>query len=129
MEGTGHNTPLSPEECRQLLRGHRMGRVSWASAAGIQVLPVSYAVSDDRIVLRTATGSMLAGLVEPQQVGFEIDDLDAETQTGWSVLVQGTSGPGEHLEGLLTEPWAPGERLVVVAITPSAYSGRAIAAN
>ncbi len=129
MEGTGHNTPLSREECRQLLRGHHMGRVSWAGAEGIQVLPVSYAVSEDRIVLRTAEGSMLAGLVEPQQVGFEIDDLDAETQTGWSVLVQGTSGPGEQLEGELTEPWAPGARPVVVAITPSAYSGRAIAAS
>ncbi len=129
MEATGHNTPLSPAECRLLLRDHHLGRVAWQSPAGIQVLPVSYVFIDNRIVLRTASGSLLSGLADPQPVGFEIDDLDAETQTGWSVLVQGTSGPGEPAEGMLTEPWAPGDRPVVVAITPTEYSGRAIAAS
>ena len=48
---------------------------------------------------RWAPGTVLAGLLTPQPVGFEIDDLDGETQTGWSVLVRGTSGPGEPGEG------------------------------
>lgn len=129
MEATGHNTPLSPDECRQLLRGHGIGRVSWATSGGIQVLPVSYAFVDDRIVFRTAVGSLLSGLVQPQQVGFEIDDLDPATQTGWSVLVRGVSGQGDGYGATLTEPWAPGQRPVVIAITPSAYSGRAIAVS
>lgn len=129
MDAKGHNTPLSQDECRHLLRGHSLGRVSWAAAGGIQVMPVSYAYTEDRIVLRTAVGSALSKLLEPQQVGFEIDDLDPETQTGWSVLVHGISGPGEAAEGALTEPWAPGDRPVVVAITPSDFSGRAIAAS
>ena len=129
MEATGHNTPLSPDECRLLLREHSLGRVSWLGSSGIQVLPVSYVFIDNRIVLRTGAGSMLSQLTRPHEVGFEIDDIDAETQTGWSVLVQGTSGPGEPMEGRLTQPWAPGERPVVVSITPSGYSGRAVAAS
>jgi len=129
MDAKGHNTPLSQEECRQLLRGHSLGRVSWAAADGVQVLPVSYVVAEDQIVFRTAAGSLLSQLVEPHEVGFEIDDLDPATQTGWSVLVHGRSGAGEQRDGRLAEPWAPGERAVVVAITPTAYSGRAIAAS
>lgn len=129
METTGHNTPLSQEECRQLLRGHALGRVSWATDDTVQVLPVSYVVAGEQIVFRTASGSLLADLEQPHQVGFEIDDLDPTTLTGWSVLVHGKSGAGEISDGELAAPWAPGERTVVVAITPSAYSGRAIAAN
>ena len=129
MEPTGHNTPLSPDECRLLLRDHSLGRVSWLASSGVQVLPVSYVFVDDRIVLRTAVGSLLSQLTEPHEVGFEIDDLDPETQTGWSVLVNGTSGPGEPAQGRLTQPWAPGDRPVVVTITPSGYSGRAVAAS
>ncbi|MDQ7991891.1 MAG: pyridoxamine 5'-phosphate oxidase family protein [Propionicimonas sp.] len=129
MEAKGHNTPLSEEECRQLLRGHTLGRVSWAADGAVQILPVSYVVAEDLIVFRTASGSLLSQLEQPHQVGFEIDDLDPTTQTGWSVLVHGESGAGDPVDGRRTEPWAPGERTIVVAIRPSAYSGRAIAAS
>ena len=129
MDTKAHNTPLSPQECRQLLAGHSLGRVAWASADGVVVLPVSYVLSGERIVFRTALGSLFASLVEPQPVAFEIDDLDPETQTGWSVLVQGISGAGEPGEGDDAEPWAPGDRPVIVTIVPSAYSGRVIAAG
>ena len=129
MDAKAHNTPLSPQECRQLLAGHDLGRVAWASAEGIVVLPVSYVLVRERIVFRTAPGTLLAGLVDPQPVGFEIDDLDPETQTGWSVLVQGSSGPGEPGEGSETRPWAAGDRRVTVVIEPQVYAGRAIAAS
>ncbi len=129
MDAKAHNTPLSDDECRQLLLGHDLGRVAWATPDGIAVLPVSYVLAGERIVFRTAAGSQLAGLVDPQPVGFEIDDLDPETRTGWSVLVRGTSGPAAPGEADAAEPWAPGDRPVMVAIEPSAYSGRAIAAG
>ncbi len=129
MEAKAHNTPLSPQECRQLLARHELGRVAWATTDGIVVLPVSYRLVEDRIVFRTATGALLAGLAVPQPVAFEIDDLDSETQTGWSVLAQGISGSGEPGEAAETRPWAPGDRPVTVVIQPSAYSGRVIAAS
>lgn len=112
-----------------MLAGHGLGRVAWATADGIVVLPVSYALVRERIVFRTAPGTLLAGLADPQPVGFEIDDLDPETQTGWSVLVQGTSGPGEPGEGGEAHPWAPGDRRVTVVIEPLVHSGRVIAAS
>lgn len=129
MDAKAHNTPLSPQECRQLLAGHDLGRVAWATTDGIVVLPVSYALVGERIVFRTAPGTLLAGLASPQPVGFQIDDLDPETQTGWSVLVQGTTAPGAPGEGAGAHPWAPGDRQVTVVIEPSVYSGRVIAAS
>ena len=129
MDAKAHNTALSPHECRQLLAGQDLGRVAWSTPEGVLVLPVSYTLVGERIVFRTAPGTVLAELITPQSVGFEIDDLDAGTQTGWSVLVRGTSGPGAPGEGDGARPWAPGERPVTVAIEPSAYSGRAIAAG
>ncbi|MEA5054815.1 MAG: pyridoxamine 5'-phosphate oxidase family protein, partial [Propionicimonas sp.] len=79
METTGHNTPLSPDECRQLLRSQTVGRIGWSSRVGQVILPVSYVLRDDLLVFRTAVGSVLSDLVTPQQVCFEIDELDAET--------------------------------------------------
>lgn len=129
MDAKAHNTPLSSQECRQLLAGHDLGRVAWATPEGIMILPVSYALVGERIAFRTAPGTRLAELASPQQVGFEIDDLDPETQTGWSVLVQGTSGPGGPDEAAGTRPWVPGARSVTVVIEPSGYTGRVIAAS
>lgn len=129
MDAKAHNTPLSPDECRRLLSGQDLGRVAWATADGIVVLPVSYALLGEQIVFRTATGTQLADLVTEQPVAFEIDDLDPETRTGWSVLVQGSSGPGDAEATPHTEPWAPGNRPVTVTIEPMAYTGRVIAAG
>lgn len=130
METTGHNTPLSPDECRQLLRSQAVGRVGWVSRSGLVILPVSYALDGDDLIIRTAAGSLLSELAEHHAVGFEIDDLDGETLTGWSVVVQGVSEPTAD-PGLSkgSEPWAPGERHVFIRIVPASYSGRAIAAS
>lgn len=128
---TGHFTRLSGEECRLLVREHTIGRVAWVSPAGLEVLPVTYAVDGERIVFRTAPGSVLGALAaDPVEVAFEVDDIDVATATGWSVLVRGeaTAGPDAPAPGL-PHPWAPGSRTLVVAITPSAYSGRAVSAD
>ena len=40
MDAKAHNTALSPQECRQLLAGHDLGRVAWSTPEGVLVLPV-----------------------------------------------------------------------------------------
>ncbi len=126
---TGHFTRLSGDECSHLVRGHSVGRVCWVSANGLQVLPVSYVSVDGRIYIRTNPQSVMGDLTGPIEVAFEVDDIDVTTATGWSVLVQGVAqayaGPADDLR---LEPWAPGDRTLTVAITPSACSGRAVSA-
>lgn len=130
METTGHNTALSQDECRQLLRSQSVGRISWVSADGPVILPVSYAMQGDEVLFRTAEGSLLSELATSQAVAFEIDDLDGETLTGWSVLIQGeTAVASDPDRPGGPQPWAPGDRPLFIRVVPTSYSGRAIAAS
>ena len=130
MAQYGHLTTLDAAECRLLLATRSFGRVGWNSASGVQILPVNYGLLGDVIVLRTSAASPLAELVRPLEVSFQVDDLDEETATGWSILVHGTSGAQvAELPANMPAPWAPGERPMVIGITPDHYAGRSIAAN
>jgi nitroimidazol reductase NimA-like FMN-containing flavoprotein (pyridoxamine 5'-phosphate oxidase superfamily) len=126
---SGHLTRLSGDECRHLVRGHSVGRVCWLSGEGLQVLPVTYTVSGDRIWFRVDPGSVLGELAGPAEVVFEVDDIDLPTATGWSVLVRGEAAAHDADDVALPVPWAPGRRTLTVAITPVAYSGRAVSAD
>ncbi|MFT3875010.1 MAG: pyridoxamine 5'-phosphate oxidase family protein [Propioniciclava sp.] len=117
---------IEPDECRRLLAEAVVGRVSWVSPTrGIQVLPVNYLLEEELIVFRVHPASVLAELASPTEVAFEVDDLDAQTATGWSVLAQGRTATlaGELPE---TSPWAPGDREVAIAIEVSQLSGRSV---
>jgi hypothetical protein len=132
MDYDGHFTRLSGDECRQLLRARSVGRISWHSANGLEILPVTYLVSGELITFRTRPDTVMGELLEGRAVSFEIDDVDEDTATGWSVLVQGQAHGylDSFPEGMeLPQPWAPGEHPVLVVIEPQTYSGRAVSAT
>ncbi|TME57498.1 MAG: pyridoxamine 5'-phosphate oxidase family protein [Chloroflexi bacterium] len=66
------------------------------------------------------------------RVAFEVDDWNAETGVGWSVVIKGvaeeiTSGIDPFamaLRGRLVVPLAPGSREYWIAIYPSEITGR-----
>lgn len=124
----GHFLPIDEADCRSLVRHHVVGRLGWFSAVGQVIFPVNYVVEDDgTIVFRTSRSSILAELARGMEVAFEVDSIDLEVSDGWSVLVAGTTGlRGEGAPD--STPWAPGERPLVIAITPHGYSGRAVSA-
>jgi hypothetical protein len=132
MDYDGHFTRLSGDECRQLLRARSVGRVSWLSANGVEVLPVTYCLTGELIGFRTRADTIMGEFLTGREVSFEIDDVDEDTATGWSVLVRGyAQGYLETFpEGMaLPQPWAPGEHPVLVLIEPRTYSGRAVSAT
>jgi Pyridoxamine 5'-phosphate oxidase len=123
---------LSPAECYALLEPGGIGRVGFASADGIMMLPVNFAVTGKAIIFRTAPDTLLA-LYANGQVSFEVDHLDRVLRSGWSVLVQGHAHKVENereVGGLEDrthlEPWADGARDVYVRIAPARISGRCI---
>jgi nitroimidazol reductase NimA-like FMN-containing flavoprotein (pyridoxamine 5'-phosphate oxidase superfamily) len=79
---------LSPAECYGLLEAGGIGRVGFAAADGIMMLPVNFAVTRKTIIFRTAPDTLLAVYADGQ-VSFEADHLDQAHRDGWSVLVQG----------------------------------------
>lgn len=124
---------LEPDDCRALLRTQEVGRVAWTSAtAGLLVLPVNYVVHGDLVAFRTTSDSRLAELVHAQPVAFQIDDIDTETGNGWTVLVQGESGPAAPDSNLDEppargpQPWAMGERDLLITIRVTEISGRVV---
>ena len=121
----GHFARIDIEECRELMRQTQVGRLAWLDEGRVQILPVTYASDGETIWFRTAEGSPMARALGA--VAFEIDDVDAETRTGWSVVARGvledsgrTSTPGP-------DPWAPGERHLRRAIRVTDLTGRSVA--
>ena len=127
---------LSRDECERLLREHTVGRVAWNAADGPLLLPVNYAYYNRPIVFRTMPYGVMSQLARRTYVAFEIDGVDEEVRTGWSVLVR---GPAERvmeaydLVELWTKsgpvPWAVGERTMHIAITPRTITGREVVAR
>jgi hypothetical protein len=122
---------LSERRCRELLQSSDLGRVAWQTAEGPQILPVTYVCHGDSLVFRTSPYGPLSELIQPTDVALEVDELDQQRRSGWSVVVQGRAAavaePAElvHLwavAGLV--PWAPGVRNVFIQVTPRRISGR-----
>lgn len=88
--GTTH---IEREECLRLLatEQHGVGRVAIVDDGKPMILPVNFALVGDCVVFRTAPGTKLDVARQGGTVAFEIDHVDAGTQTGWSVVVRGTS--------------------------------------
>jgi len=121
---------LSPAECFDLLEAGGVGRVGFAAADGIMILPVNFAVMRKTIVFRTAPDTLLAVYADGR-VSFQSDHLDEALHAGWSVLVHGYAHKVtderevKRLEERTNlEPWAAGSRDVYVRITPARISGR-----
>lgn len=82
---------MSKADCRGLLATAEIGRVIISLSALPAALPVTYRLLGDAIVFRTAPGTKLTAAVDRAVVGFEVDELDPRTRSGWSVLVVGKS--------------------------------------
>ena len=125
---------LDDEECLQLLRKGIIGRVAISVGALPAVFPVNYGVDGDDVVFFTNDGAKLRAALNGTVVAFEVDYVDEETRSGWSVLVVGRanecSDPAvlERARGLGIVAWAPGTRDRLVRIHPEMVTGRRIAA-
>jgi nitroimidazol reductase NimA-like FMN-containing flavoprotein (pyridoxamine 5'-phosphate oxidase superfamily) len=129
---TGSFGELSEAECKQLLAQHTAGRVGFMVGDGPQILPVTYQYRTGSVIFRTSPYGPLAGLVRRTSVAFEIDGIDEQNKSGWSVLVLGFAEAMAH-DHLLASPWdtgpvpwADGVRNLFIEIKPRKISGRAV---
>jgi nitroimidazol reductase NimA-like FMN-containing flavoprotein (pyridoxamine 5'-phosphate oxidase superfamily) len=126
---------MSEAECKQLLTEHTAGRVGFMAPDGPQILPVTYQYRNGSVIFRTSPAGPLSGLIRRTSVAFEIDDIDEEQHSGWSVLVLGFAEAMAH-DYLLTSawetgpvPWADGIRNLFIEIKPRTISGRSVGAR
>lgn len=127
---------LTERECWDRLGDHGVGRIALSADPGPPlVMPVNYSVDARTILYRTDP----EGAAAPDAgaaVTFEIDRVDEESSSGWSVLVTGTAErsdddpavagppPGDAVRP--AEPWAGGNRPLWVRIRPEHVTGRHI---
>lgn len=119
---------LGEDECLDLLTSSTVGRLAFVDGDGQQMLPVNYVVVDGAIRFRTSESSTLAGLAEGHDdVVFGVDHHDDLFQTGWNVTAHGATRRAEAADGdAAPEPWAPGEREVLVELSVARISGRKV---
>jgi nitroimidazol reductase NimA-like FMN-containing flavoprotein (pyridoxamine 5'-phosphate oxidase superfamily) len=123
---------LSRDECLQALGTRRVGRVGITDRAMPVILPVNYALLDGDVVFATETGTKLDSAVLRSIVAFEVDQVDEQARTGWSVCVTGVAeevvqdDQVERARGLDLQPMVPLVRQRYVRIRSDLISGRRI---
>lgn len=120
-------------ECLRLLSGMQVGRAVFTVAALPAVLPITFAVDVDAIVMCTGADTRLAAAADGGVLAFEVDEVDPASRTGWSVVVTGVAElvsdalARSRLHGVVT-PWAPGPHDVFIRLPLTVVSGRRIVA-
>lgn len=82
---------LDDAECRRLLSTAAIGRLGFTDGALPVVLPVPFAMHDDRVLIPAAVGSSLVRAMRGAVVAFLVDSFRGDLATGWGVTVVGPS--------------------------------------
>jgi len=125
---------LGTDECLQRIRATAVGRVAFTRAGEVILLPVHHVVRGMEIFFRTSGGSKIEAAADHDPMGFEVDDYDAASATGWSVTASGVASLvdedelTDELEALDGPSWSIGDSssAVWVRIRPNEISGREI---
>ncbi|MFE6287740.1 pyridoxamine 5'-phosphate oxidase family protein [Streptomyces sp. NPDC057877] len=136
MFGNNGFRALDRQECLRLLAKTPVGRIVYTRQALPAVLPVNFALdTDGAVVLRTGADSDLVRAVDGVVVAFEVDEYDADAQSGWSVVVTGradvVTDAAEHERLTRTGPrsWVANPDGVFVRIAAEIITGREITAS
>lgn len=123
---------LDETECRRLLGTLEVGRVAVTIAALPAIFPVTFRFADDRVLFYTGEGTKLTAALHKAVVAFEVDALDPETRSGWSVHVLGIARISDSTADQIVaetaelEPWASAGRPRLVVVRAERITGRRI---
>jgi len=126
--GSGQLLDLTSDECWSLAVTQPLGRLVWTGSSGPMVVPVNFEVTGRRVHLRTAAYSALARECDDSPVAFEIDDYDAATRSGWSVVMRGHAHVDYSGADGSNDPdvWPGGTRALRVSIDVDEVTGRRV---
>lgn len=127
--------PMGPFECLRLLLSETVGRLAVVIGGKPEIFPVNYLTDDDdTVVFQTDSGTKLAAALGAP-VAFEVDRLDRETHSGWSVVVHGTTHQVSLPEAAVlrarmaaqaAQPWPRSRKPYLIRIVPVTITGRRI---
>jgi nitroimidazol reductase NimA-like FMN-containing flavoprotein (pyridoxamine 5'-phosphate oxidase superfamily) len=126
---------LSPQQCLELLAQSNVGRLVYEDQQGPVAEPVNYVIAHDSIIFRAEGGRKREAMTQ-SRLAFEVDCIDDNWKSGWSVLArgEGCEVPLDEVPQLLHElreqrvgppkPWASGIHKVWLRFTIDSLSGR-----
>jgi uncharacterized protein len=124
---------LTYDECLERVAEAPLGRVAFEHEGDVIIMPVNHVVDGMAIAFRTTWGSKLQVAADSGRIAFEVDGHDTTSQTGWSVLVQGSAtlvyeaADRDRLDRLGRSSWAPEvENMFWVRVLPESVTGREI---
>lgn len=130
-DGPGSLSRIARQECLALLGSRRVGRLAYVARPGVpDVVPVNYALHGDDVLVRSGPGPKLQAADRGEVLVLQVDDVDEDARTGWSVVA---AGPGRRLSAaqqqalrgdVLPETWATGPRHAVIRIQMARVEGR-----
>jgi len=129
------NAPIemTTEECLELLHAGHVGRVAMATPMGPRIVPVDYAMHDGALVLATTPYTELGTYGVDTVLAFEIDHLDEDRRSGWSVVALGRSSRLRDTDQVLrrseqwqASPWLAGRRPLYLQLRWRELAGRRI---
>jgi nitroimidazol reductase NimA-like FMN-containing flavoprotein (pyridoxamine 5'-phosphate oxidase superfamily) len=120
---------LTREESLALLSSAVVGRVVFTLSALPAVVPVTFGVLGDALVLRTSEGTRLAAAADGGVVALEADEIDPMARKGWSVVVTGiaelVTDPIRRTRiQSIVEPFVSGDNDVYVSLPLTVVTGR-----
>ncbi|MCW2528108.1 MAG: Pyridoxamine 5-phosphate oxidase [Pseudonocardiales bacterium] len=122
---------LSVQDCFDFLGRSSIGRLVYLDERGPIAIPVNYVLADQSVVIRVGGGAKRAAM-DQTLLAFEVDHIDDDRRTGWSVILRGTGVvvPNtlvpetlHHMTGSPL-PWAFGIHNVWLKITPDTVTGK-----
>ena len=115
---------LDRAECLRLLATSTVGRLVVTDGALPAAYPVPYLLDGEAILVRAAPATRLAG-IRHDVVGFQVDDIDSASFTGWSVLAVGEAAEATDPDPL-PDFWRPHVTERTVRIPLQRLSGQRV---
>jgi nitroimidazol reductase NimA-like FMN-containing flavoprotein (pyridoxamine 5'-phosphate oxidase superfamily) len=121
------NRALTEAECLCLLAREAIGRIVYTDGVLPTAFPVNYLLLNRSIVFRTKPDARILAADPDLYVSFEIDHFDAQTRTGWHVLVTGRCRPlHPDVAAAALDTWASSHRGSLRGISIDVIVGRAL---
>jgi uncharacterized protein len=121
---------LDVGECHRLLRQARVGRFVFIDRTRLAAHPVEFIFDAGSVVSRTNHGVKYRAASQHHIVGFEVDDIDLDAGTAWSVVLTGHAEPVvdpfelARLAPVLPAPWLCADGSEVVRVHAEIVEGR-----
>jgi nitroimidazol reductase NimA-like FMN-containing flavoprotein (pyridoxamine 5'-phosphate oxidase superfamily) len=130
IDGRGA-TVLPAPECKRLLavaaKAGWIGRIGVSTDQAPVVVPVNFSLRDGQVLLRVGRG-FFAEAAAGRLVAFEVDHIDPEDGTAWSVLVRGlatlSESPAEVALATPARPLVPEPGAMELAVRQDIVTGR-----